>query len=117
MRLSSLLYICLAAATFAAFTSTAESWYNSAALAFHSRMEDLDAQFKKLKAVYHDYSNSMLGKVKSGLKRKELVKPIASMKSFLERMRTYVLGGRKVVEEEELLKAKQKRQLEEKKEL
>ncbi|ELA41169.1 uncharacterized protein VICG_01768 [Vittaforma corneae ATCC 50505] len=114
MRFASVLFICLAAATFSSLSNTAESWYTSASTTVHSRLGAVDAYFKKLTATYFDCLKVFFSSMRNEITRRQLNKPMHSMKEFLDRMRSYVLKGRRIVEEEKKIEVEEQEEKERK---
>lgn len=123
MRFANILLVCVAAATLSSLSNTAGSWYTSASTTVHSQLGAADAYFKKLTATYFDYLKALFSSMRNEITKRRLSKPACSMREFLDRMKSYVFRGRKIVEEEKKIEVREeeekerKRKEEEKREL
>ncbi len=117
MKISSILYICVAAATFSSLTNTAGEWYESTVTVVHSQMKAIEEQFLRIKAMYIDGSKALLGRIKSEITKRDVHKPYHSLKDFLKNMKSYVYKGREIVKDEKEEEKKSESKEEEKDEL
>lgn len=98
MKVTQFLFFCLAVATLTTVRNTANSWYNTVNDAAHAKLSAVDASYKKGVAFLMDSFRKIFNGMKAEIDKRVCRKPLHSMSTFLEKMKSNVYKGRKIVD-------------------